>query len=294
MPNTTAFQRKPPWLRRSLSSGGKCGHTERSVSHLGLHTVCQEAQCPNRMECYGRGTATFLLLGPSCTRACRFCAVEKYPPGLPDSGEPERVAQACLRLGLDFCVLTMVTRDDLPDGGATHMAATVEALHRLLPEVGVEVLISDLAGNSDSLAKVVGAGPQVLNHNLETVARLYPAVRPQANYQRSLKLLRRARKMEREVVTKSGLMLGLGETHAEVLTAMHDLRLAGCQIMTLGQYLAPSPKHYPVARYVHPNEFAAYHQQALKLGFKAVASSPLVRSSYRAEAMYAQAGARCQ
>jgi len=183
----------------------------------------------------------------------------------------------------------MVTRDDLPDGGAAHVAATISALHRLLPKVGVEVLISDLAGDAGALAQVMSAGPEVLNHNLETVERLYPAVRPQADYQRSLKLLNRARKMERGAVIKSGLMLGLGETYAEVLAAMKDLRRAGCQILTMGQYLAPSPNHFPVARYLPPEEFDDYHVQALKLGFKAVASSPLVRSSYRAHEMYAQA-----
>ncbi|MCB2227979.1 MAG: lipoyl synthase [Desulfarculaceae bacterium] len=278
--------RKPSWLRRSLSSTGQCGSTNRAVSDLGLNTVCREAQCPNRQECFGRGTATFLLLGPSCTRACRFCAVDKTPAAPPDPGEPGRVAEACARLGLEFCVLTMVTRDDLPDGGAAHVAATIAALGQYLPGVGVEVLISDLGGDPEALATVLAAAPQVLNHNLETVPRLYEAVRPQADYGRSLELLSRASQAGH--VTKSGLMLGLGESEDEVLAALQDLRSVGCQILTLGQYLAPSARHYPVARYVPPEEFDHYRERALAMGFGAVASAPLVRSSYQAQAMYQQ------
>ncbi len=281
--------RKPPWLRRGLAGGSGCGRTQRAVEELGLHTVCREARCPNRLECYGRGTATFLLLGPSCTRRCAFCAVDKSPALPPDAGEPERVAEACGRLGVAFCVLTMVTRDDLADGGAGHVARTVRLLQRRRPGTGVEVLVSDFAGDRAAVATVLDAGPQVFNHNLETVARLYQRVRPQADYRRSLEVLRLARRADPGVVTKSGLMLGLGETRAEVLKAMADLRRAGCRVLTMGQYLAPSPEHHPVERYVHPEEFDDYGRQALDLGFAAVASAPLVRSSYNAQAMYARA-----
>ena len=280
--------RKPSWLRRSLSSQGKCGSTQKAIDDIGLHTVCLEAQCPNRLECFGRGTATVLLLGPSCTRDCAFCAVDKSRVMPPDPKEPQRVTEICSRLGLDYIVLTMVTRDDLADGGAAHVAETVEGLHRRRPWTGVEVLVSDFAGNPDALATVLAAEPEVLNHNLETVARLNPTVRPQARYGRSLELLRRAKAMSKGVVTKSGLMLGLGESHSEVLEALEDLREVGCRALTLGQYLAPSSAHHPVVSYVHPDEFAEYQQQAYDLGFLAVASAPLVRSSYNAQALYDQ------
>ena len=284
-----AVQPKPKWLRRRLSQAGKFQATRGTIDGLELHTVCQEADCPNRAECYGRGTATFLLLGPDCTRGCTFCAVGKTRPSPPDPAEPERVARAVERMGLDFCVLTMVTRDDLPDGGAGHVAATVEHLRRLRPEMGVEVLVSDLGGDQAALATVLAAKPQVFNHNVETVPRLYPGVRPQADFQRSLAVLRAARELDPQVVTKSGMMLGLGETSQEIAAVMDALVEAGCQVLTLGQYLAPSPQHHPVERYVPPEEFAALARQALERGFAAVASAPLVRSSYQAKAVYEQA-----
>jgi lipoic acid synthetase len=257
-----------------------------------LHTVCGEALCPNQMECFGRGTATFLLLGPGCTRRCTFCAVDKSTVHPPDLNEPVNTALAVARLGLKFCVLTMVTRDDLPDGGAGHIAQTVEALRRNCPGVGVELLISDLNGNWEALEKILVTLPEVLNHNLETVPRLYPTVRPQAGYQQSLKLLTLAARHVPPLVTKSGLMLGLGEKKEEILRVMDDLREAGCRILTLGQYLAPSNRHHPVIRYLPPEEFAAFEEEARSRGFAGVASAPLVRSSYQAEQLFLSAHPR--
>ena len=279
--------RKPPWLKRPFPRAAGGAAVAGSLDRLGLFTVCQEAHCPNQGECFNRGTATFLLLGPRCTRACTFCAVQKGPPRPPDPDEPRRVARAARDLGLDYCVLTMVTRDDLADGGAGQVARTVRALRRLQPGLGVEVLVSDLGGGRSALETVLAAGPQVLNHNLETVPRLYGQVRPQADYRRSLELLARAAKAD--MVTKSGLMLGLGEEIGEVLAVMDDLRRAGCRILTLGQYLAPSPDHHPVVRYLEPRQFEQLAVEARKRGFAAVASGPYVRSSYRAGHLYAQA-----
>jgi len=277
---------KPPWLRRRIPSPGRNATVIAAIKDGGLHTVCEEAHCPNQLECFSHGTATFLLLGPSCTRHCTFCAVDKSPVHPPKPNEPLRTAQAVARMGLTFCVLTMVTRDDLPDGGAGHIARTILAIQRECKGIGVETLISDLGGDWDALQTVLAAGPDVLNHNLETVPRLYSQVRPQANYERSLELLARASKYVPHRVIKSGLMLGLGETREELLKAMDDLRGAGCGLLTLGQYLAPSPQHYPVVRYVPPEEFDEYEAEALDRGFAGVASAPLVRSSYNAEQLY--------
>jgi lipoic acid synthetase len=257
-----------------------------AIRNRNLHTVCEEAHCPNQMECYGCGTATFLLLGPSCTRRCTFCTVDKSIVRDPDPDEPVKTAEAVAQLKLTFCVLTMVTRDDLPDGGALHVAETLRALRSACPGVGIEALISDLKGDAGALATVLDAGPEVLNHNLETVPRLYPEVRPQADYRRSLQLLKRAAGHPSRVVTKSGLMLGLGENREELLEAMDDLREAGCHLLTLGQYLAPSERHHPIIRYVPPEEFSEYEEEALKRGFYGVASAPFVRSSYHADRLY--------
>jgi lipoic acid synthetase len=256
------------------------------IKNGSLHTVCQEAHCPNQMECYSRGTATFLLLGPGCTRRCTFCTVDKSAIHPPDEGEPSRTAVAVARLKLNYCVLTMVTRDDLHDGGAGHIARSVLAIHEKCVGVRVEVLISDLGGDWDALETVLATGPQVLNHNVETVPRLYATVRPQAHYSRSLHLLSRASESAPSVVTKSGLMLGLGETKDELLRVMDDLREAGCHLLTLGQYLAPSATHHPVIRYVPPEEFEEFRQEALGRGFYGAASSPYVRSSYQADQLY--------
>jgi lipoic acid synthetase len=277
---------KPAWLRRRLPPPGRSAIVMAVIKNRGLHTVCEEAHCPNQLECFSSGTATFLLLGPSCTRRCTFCAVDKSPVHKPDPGEPARTAEAVAQMGLKFCVVTMVTRDDLSDGGAQHIARTIEIIHQKCPGVGVEVLISDLGGNWRALETVLATKPEVLNHNLETVPRLYPEVRPQADYQRSLDLLSRAHAYVPPLVTKSGLMLGLGETRKEILTVMDDLQEAGCHVLTLGQYLAPSERHHPVVRYIPPEEFAEYEAEALARGFYGTASAPLVRSSYRAEALY--------
>lgn len=260
---------------------------QASLAAGGLFTVCQEAQCPNQGECYGRGEATLLLLGPACTRRCTFCAVTKVKPAPPDPNEPANAARAAAELGLNYVVLTMVTRDDLPDGGAGQVAATIEALHQALPGVGVEALISDLGGSAQDLQTVLAAGPRVLNHNLETVPRLYRELRPQARYPRSLELLKRA--AEAGALTKSGLMLGLGETRDELLAVFDDLLATGCRMLTLGQYLAPSREHHPVVRYVPPEEFDSLRADALARGFVAVASGPYVRSSYRAGELWRQA-----
>ena len=277
---------KPPWLRRRIPSSGHNATVTAAIKDGGLHTVCEEAHCPNQLECFSNGTATFLLLGPSCTRQCTFCAVDKSPVHPPNPNEPLRTAQAVARMELTFCVLTMVTRDDLPDGGAAHIARTIIAIQSECKDIDVETLISDLGGDRDALLTLLDAGPDVLNHNLETVPRLYTQVRPQANYRRSLDLLARASEYLPHMVIKSGLMLGLGETKEELLKAMDDLRGAGCGLLTLGQYLAPSPKHYPVVRYVPPEEFEEYETEALNRGFIGVVSAPLVRSSYNAEQLY--------
>lgn len=278
---------KPPWLKRKLAPAGRSPEIMSSLERGGLRTVCQEAHCPNRGECFGRGEATFLLLGPACTRRCTFCAVHKQKPSPPEPQEPERVAKAAQEMGLNFVVLTMVSRDDLPDGGAEHVAQTIRAINRALPQVGVEALISDLGGSGKALDRVLAAGPQVLNHNLETVPRLYAALRPQAGYRRSLQVLERA--AGAGALTKSGLMLGLGETHEELTTVMADLRQAGCALLTLGQYLAPSQEHHPVESYVPPERFDELAAQALGMGFKAVASGPYVRSSFQAGRLHQQA-----
>ena len=281
-----ASREKPSWLRRRIPAPGRNATVVAAVKGRGLHTVCEEAHCPNQMECFSRGTATFLLLGPSCTRRCTFCAVDKASVHPPDSGEPLRTAQAVAQMELNFCVVTMVTRDDLPDGGATHVARTIKTIRKECPGVGIEVLISDLAGIWDALETVLIARPEVLNHNLETVPRLYPRVRPQADYRRSLELLARAAAHVPSMVIKSGLMLGLGEKKDEVLQAMDDLRNSGCHLLTLGQYLAPSGQHHPIVRYVPPEEFDEYQGEALTRGFSGVASAPLVRSSYKADQLY--------
>lgn len=283
---------KPKWLRRRLPPAGKNNEVQRLVSAHMLHTVCAEAQCPNQMECFGRGEATFLLLGPSCTRRCTFCTVDKSAVKTPDEGEPLRIADAVAKMELSFVVLTMVTRDDLTDGGAMFLVRTVTEIRTVAPTTGIELLISDLGGNWEALARVLAVQPQVLNHNVETVPRLYSAVRPQADYWRSVELLRRAAEHRPALVTKSGLMLGLGETRDEVLKVMDDLRRAGCHLLTLGQYLAPSKRHHPVIRYIPPDEFENYKAEANNRGFSGVASSPFVRSSYQAGKLYQSACAR--
>lgn len=276
-------QRKPEWLKIKALGGQNRTGVEDLLARLSLHTVCQEAACPNLMECYGRKTATFLILGPECTRNCTFCAVGKGAPLPPEEGEPERVAQAVRELGLRHAVITSVTRDDLPDGGAGQFVRVIKAIRAACPETSIEVLIPDFAGNREALAAVVAAGPDILNHNVETVPRLYPEVRPMADYQRSLDLLAAAKKLSPGLLTKSGIMVGLGETQEEVLALFSDLVRAGCAMLTVGQYLAPSRAHHAVVEYVHPDTFEFYRKAALEKGFAHVSSGPLVRSSYLAD-----------
>jgi lipoic acid synthetase len=275
--------RKPDWLKRRLPAGETFNQIREIIEAGRLHTVCQEAKCPNIWECYSHRTATFLIMGERCTRNCRFCAVTSDAPEPLDPQEPARVAEAVERMGLKYVVVTSVTRDDLPDGGAAHFAATIEAIRRRLPQVEIEVLIPDFEGDRVSLETVLRARPDVLNHNIETVPRLYPLVRPQADYRRSLELLRRAAEFAPAIPTKSGLMLGLGEQPEEIRQTLEDLRDAGCRILTLGQYLQPSPGHMSVAAYVPPEEFEALRKTSLAMGFSEVASAPFVRSSYHAK-----------
>ncbi|GAB6190349.1 lipoyl synthase [Desulfocastanea catecholica] len=285
---------KPKWLRRRLPTGPEYEKIRQLLKSHDLTTVCQEAKCPNQFECYGKGTATFMILGERCTRNCRFCAVGHQPDSLPDPEEPERVAEAVVLLSLRYAVVTSVTRDDLADGGASLFAATIQAIRRRSPKTLVEVLIPDLQGDRPALQVLLHAAPDVLNHNIETVAALYPKVRPQAVYRRSLELLHRAKEMHPEIPTKSGIMLGFGESHAELLQTWQDLLAAGVDILTMGQYLQPSVEHLPVQRFVPPEEFTELETEALALGFAGVASGPFVRSSYQAEKLYRQALRRMQ
>jgi len=277
---------KPPWLKVKIPSGAPFEDVRKLIEDRKLHTVCQSAQCPNIWECFSRRTATFMILGDRCTRNCRFCAVPSHPTGPPDPDEPSRVAAAVKSLGLSYVVVTSVTRDDLSDGGAAHFARTIQEIRRAVPAVRVEVLIPDFQGSEQALFTVTQALPDVLNHNLETVPRLYPRVRPQADYRRSLKLLERVRLHDSRILTKSGLMLGLGESFHEVESVLADLLEVGCRVLTLGQYLQPSTEHLPVERFVSPDEFEQLRQIALKMGFREVASGPLVRSSYHAGELY--------
>jgi lipoic acid synthetase len=285
---------KPKWLRRSLPTGPEYEKIRQLLKSHDLTTVCREAKCPNQFECYGKGTATFMILGERCTRNCRFCAVGHKPESLPDPEEPERVAEAVVILGLRYAVVTSVTRDDLADGGASFFAETIRALRKRSPKTLVEVLIPDLQGNWQALKTILDAGPDVLNHNIETVAALYPEVRPQAQYRRSLELLRQAKVISPRIPTKSGIMLGFGENHTDVQQTWHDLLAAGCDILTMGQYLQPSADHLPVHRFLPPEEFTELETEALALGFAGVASAPFVRSSYQAEKLYRQAQRRIQ
>jgi lipoic acid synthetase len=283
---TSHRQKKPDWLRKRLPSGPEYERIRRLVRKSHLHTVCQEAQCPNIWECFSSRTATFLILGDRCTRNCRFCAVAHQPSGPPDPEEPRRVAEAVDRMQLGYVVITSVTRDDLTDGGAGHFARTIQEIRRKMPNAMVEVLIPDFQGRIESLETVLTAQPDVLNHNLETVPRLYDTVRPGADYHRSLQLLGNARRHDPDLPTKSGLMLGLGEKAAEIQQTLADLRTVDCRMLTLGQYLQPSKKHLPVARFVPPEEFDHWKTVAEEMGFSEVASGPFVRSSYHARELF--------
>jgi len=279
---------KPEWLRKRLPVGAAVQLMEGNLEHNRLHTICQEACCPNQGECFSKGVATFLIMGNVCTRSCRFCAVDSGTPSALDADEPLRLAEEVKRLGLRFVVITSVTRDDLTDGGAGHFARVIEVMRQECPGVGIEILIPDFQGSRPALQTVIGAAPEVLNHNIETVPRLYASVRPQAAYGRSIELLREAKALDPTLTTKSGLMVGLGETREEVLEVMVDLRSASCDVITIGQYLSPSAGHHPVVEYVNPEIFEKYRRDALRLGFRDAASSPFVRSSYMAEKYYRQ------
>jgi lipoic acid synthetase len=287
-PPLNSIQPAPKWLLEEVRQARKgrgaalISETSGLLTHLGLNTVCDEARCPNRGECFSHHTATFLILGDVCTRGCAFCAVKKGRPLPPEADEPQRLAQAVSELGLRHVVITSVTRDDLSDGGAAHYAWVVEALREYCPGVRVELLVPDFAGSKEALAAVLAAAPDILAHNLETVPRLYRQVRRGADYRRSLKVLQKAKLLSPKIITKSGLMLGLGEESAEIDEVLKELRAVDCDMLTLGQYLSPSLHHVPVAHYVNPEEFDGWRERALALGFKSVAAGALVRSSYKA------------
>ncbi len=274
--------RRPEWLRAPAPVGNNYSDLKRLVTDLQLHTVCESAACPNIGECWNHRTATFMILGNVCTRRCGFCAVQKGGPLPVDYDEPRRVAEACATLGLKFAVITSVNRDDRKDGGAELFALVIRAIRERLPQCGVEVLVPDFQGSHAAMDIVLDAPPDVLNHNTETVPRLYRQVRLGARYERSLDILAYAKRQRPEIPTKSGLMLGLGENQDEVLQVMRDLRASGVDILTLGQYLRPSPKHLPIIRYIPVDEFAEYKRLGLDMGFRHVESGPLVRSSYHA------------
>ena len=276
-----AAKRKPDWLKIRLHRSADYARVRQIVEQHGLHTICSSGRCPNQSECWGRRTATFMILGDVCTRGCRFCATATGQPLPPQPDEPARVAESIRLMQLKYAVVTSVTRDDLPDGGAAHWAATVRAIREVNPDTKIELLIPDLDARPELLATVVASQPEIIGHNIETVERLTPAVRARAKYRTSLETLRLLG--EQGATTKSGLMVGLGERSEEVLHTLRDLREAGVKLVTIGQYLQPTPEHYPVAEYVTPEQFAAYRQAALELGFSYCASAPLVRSSYLAE-----------
>jgi lipoyl synthase len=276
-------QRLPRWLHRPIHAGRNMREVDSILRSLELHTVCESAKCPNRMECFSSRTATFMLLGEVCTRNCSFCSVAKGVPRDVDAGEPKRVAEAAVSLGLQHVVMTSVTRDDLEDGGAGHFAAAIRAIRKHLPLASVEVLTPDFKGGLDALRVVLSEKPDVFNHNLETVEELYPGVRPQADYARSLELLRVAGDICPDVSIKSGIMVGLGETRAQLVRLFRDLSEAGCDMLTIGQYLRPSKQQMKVVRFLPPHEFDELAGEAEEAGIPLVASAPFVRSSYRAK-----------
>ncbi|HJX70221.1 MAG TPA: lipoyl synthase [Dehalococcoidia bacterium] len=283
---------KPDWLLKPLPQGKHLVEVGRVLSRLKLHTVCQSALCPNLGECFSRRTATFMVMGNICSRNCRFCAVEKGKPKPLEPSEPARIARAAKDLQLLHVVVTSVTRDDLPDGGANHFAQTIAAIREVDQNATVEVLIPDFGGSQEAVEVVVRAKPDIINHNLETVPRLYKKVRPKADYQRSIEILRSVKEMNRDIFTKSGMMLGLGESLEETLAVMKDLRHVDCDFLTLGQYLRPSEEHLPVARFIPPEEFQAIEAKGRGMGFRGIAAGPFVRSSYRAGELLKQ-GKEC-
>jgi len=283
---TRPHRRLPPWLKRPLPLGGEMATTRRVVSASGVATVCEEARCPNLMECWSHKTATFMILGDKCTRRCHYCAVQTARPDPPSAEEPRSLAEAVAELGLRHVVITAVARDDLEDEGAGQFAACIRAVRERSAEAAIEVLPADFHARRDCIETVCAAGPDVFNHNLETVERLTPLVRPQAKYRRSLEVLRIAKELRPGMPTKSGLMVGLGETEGEIRQSLADLRAVGCDVVTLGQYLQPTPKHAPIARFYPPEEFKALADLGREMGFAGVASGPFVRSSYNAAEVY--------
>lgn len=290
--NDTSRRRLPPWLKKRLPAGGEAASVAKLLKSLDLATVCSSAHCPNLAECFSKRTATFLILGDRCTRGCRFCAVPTGDVPPLRAEEPESVAEAAAELELRHVVITSVTRDDLPDGGAAHFAETIRAVRGRLPKAVIEVLTPDFQGDTDAIETVLTAGCDIFNHNVETVPELYPQVRPQADYQQSLDVLATAKRIARrqpgKTFTKSGLMVGCGETNEQILSVLVDLRRVECDILTIGQYLAPSEAHLPVARFVEPEEFSRLEDRAREMGFAAVAAGPFVRSSYQAEELFKQ------
>lgn len=285
-----AARRLPAWLKRPIPSSGGMGPTAKLIHDLQLETICESGKCPNRSECWSRKTASFMVLGEVCTRPCGFCSVPRGKPDAPEADEPDRLAEACLRLGLKYVVITSVTRDDLPDGGADHFRRCVLAV-RERTGATIEVLTPDFDGDAQAIDTVLSASPEVFNHNLETVARLQRHVRRKSQYAVSLGVLDHAKRARPDLKTKTGLMLGLGETTEEVIETLADLREVGCDLITIGQYLRPTPRHLPVDRYLHPDEFEELGRIARGLGFLDVASGPFVRSSYHADRMAVGGGA---
>ena len=281
-------RRHPNWLKVKLPSGDRFMALRALIDEKKLHTVCQSAHCPNIEECFNRGVATFMILGDVCTRDCLFCNISHGKPHRVDPEEPLRVAQAVRELSLNYAVITSITRDDLPDGGAEHFAATIETIKELNPDCEVEVLIPDFQGSIESLEKVIQKKPKVLNHNMETVKRLYPVARAQADYHRSFELLKNVKSIDPQMYTKSGLIIGLGEEYREILQTIDELCKIQCDILTIGQYLQPTKRHLPIKKYYHPKEFQNLKKYALEAGFKWVESGPLVRSSYHADALFQQ------
>ena len=290
MHDTAIRKGKPAWLKKHLPRGGDYARVTRLLSGAKLHTVCQEANCPNMFECFSKDTATFMILGDQCTRHCRFCNVTARPPLPVDPEEPARVAKTARDLGLHYVVVTSVTRDDLPDGGAAHFAAVIRAIKQMGADTGqtirVEVLIPDFKGDINALKTVMEAGPDVINHNIETVADLYVQARPEAMYQRSLELLKNVKRLNPDMPAKSGIMVGLGETRAQLTQTLQDLVDHGCDMLTIGQYLQPTRNHLPVQRFYPPEEFDELADTAQRMGFRKVASGPFVRSSYNAEELF--------
>ncbi len=282
----TVPNRHPAWLRKRASSRSTLAEMKALLDGLSLHTVCESAQCPNQGECFAKKTATFLIMGDVCTRECRFCAIRSGQPSALDRNEPSNVAQAVNKLDLKHVVVTSVTRDDLPDGGARHFAETVNAIRKANPRTTIEVLIPDFQGSINAVEIVVASSPDIVAHNVETIPRLYAAVRPKADYCRSLYVLNAVKSIDGKMLTKSGFMLGLGEKHKEVVALIEDLRTVCCDFLIIGQYLAPSSNHFPVIKYVHPFNFERYRTIGERMGFSSVVSGPFVRSSYNALEAY--------